>query len=67
MAFISHKAQSRALTVAQEEQAFHRGDAMMGAILVIFGVLGIARAISAKNYWAADVIVLHEFKQTLPT
>ena len=42
---------------------------MIGAILVIFGVLGIAGAIFAKEFWAADAIGLHEFKpkQKLPT
>ena len=40
---------------------------MLGAILVVFGVLGIAGAIFAKDFWAADVIALHEFKQKLPT
>ena len=40
---------------------------MIGALLIIFGVLGIAGAIFAKEFWAADVIALHEFKQKLPT
>jgi hypothetical protein len=44
-----------------------RGGAMIGALLIIFGALGITGAIFAKDFWAADVIALHEFKQKLPT
>jgi hypothetical protein len=40
---------------------------MIGTLLIIFGVLGIAGAIFAKEFWAADVMALHEFKQKLPT
>jgi hypothetical protein len=42
---------------------------MIGAILVIFGVLGIEGAIFAKEFWAVDGLGLHEFKQKqkLPT
>jgi hypothetical protein len=44
-----------------------RGGTMIGVLLIIFGVLGITGAIFAKDFWAADVIALHEFKQKLPT
>jgi len=42
---------------------------MIGAILVVFGVLGIAGAIFAKEFWAVDGLGLREFKrkQKLPT
>jgi hypothetical protein len=40
---------------------------MIGALLVIFGALGIAGAIFAKEFWAADGLGLHEFKRKLPT
>jgi hypothetical protein len=42
---------------------------MIGALLIIFGVLAIAQAIFAKEFWAADGLGLHEFKKKrkLPT
>jgi len=42
---------------------------VIGTGLVIFGVLGIAGAIFAKEFWAVDALGLHEFKQKqrLPT
>ncbi len=40
---------------------------MIGVLLIIFGALGITGAIFAKDFWAADVIALHEFKRKLPT
>ena len=36
---------------------------MIGALLIIFGVLAIAQAIFAKEFWAADGLGLHEFKK----
>jgi hypothetical protein len=36
---------------------------MMGVLLVIFGVLGIAGGIFGKDFRAADVVALGEFKQ----
>ncbi len=35
----------------------------MITVLVIFGALGIAQAISAKEFWAVDGLGLHEFKK----
>jgi hypothetical protein len=40
---------------------------MIGAVVIIFGALGIGGAIFAKEFWAADVIALQEFKRKLPT
>jgi hypothetical protein len=42
---------------------------MIGSLLVIFGVLGIAQAIFAKEFLAVDGLGLHEFKKKrkLPT
>lgn len=42
---------------------------MIGTLLVIFGALGIAQAILAKEFWAVDGLGLHEFKKKrkLPT
>jgi hypothetical protein len=42
---------------------------MIGTLLVIFGVLAIAQAILAKEFWAVDGLGLHEFKKKrkLPT
>jgi hypothetical protein len=35
----------------------------VGILLVIFGVLGILGGVFGKEFRAADVIALHEFKQ----
>lgn len=40
---------------------------MIGTGLVIFRVLGIAGAIFGKEFWAADVVALHEFRRKHPT
>jgi len=42
---------------------------MIGALLIIFGALGIGGAIFAKEFWAVDGLGLHEFKKKrkLPT
>ena len=40
---------------------------MIGVLLIIFGALGIMAAIFVKDFRAADVIALHEFKAKLPT
>lgn len=40
---------------------------MIGTVLVIFGVLGIAGAIFGKDFRAADAITLHELKPKIPT
>ena len=42
---------------------------MIGALLVIFGVLGIAGGIFGKDFRNADIIALHEFRnqQKMPT
>jgi hypothetical protein len=42
---------------------------MVGTLLVIFGAIGIAGAIFAKDFYAADGLGLHEFKpkQKIPT
>ena len=37
---------------------------LMGVLLVIFGVLAIAGGVFGKDFRAADVIALGEFKQT---
>jgi hypothetical protein len=42
---------------------------MVAALLVIFGVLGVAGGILAKDFYAADAITLQEFKpkRKIPT
>jgi hypothetical protein len=35
----------------------------VGILLVIFGVLGILGGVFGKEFYAADVIALHEYKQ----
>jgi H+/Cl- antiporter ClcA len=35
-------------------------------VLIVFGVLGIAAGILGKEFYAADIITLHAYKQKQP-